>query len=160
MSLDIFLRVQGIEGEATDAAHPQEIAALSFAWGAANAAAGPGGGGAGGGAGKVQFRDLSVVKPVDKASPKLMLACATGRHIQQCVLTVRRGTTGSFMLVTLGDCRIGSIAGTGSQEAGTVLETITIGFATIVFEERSQRPDGSFDTPVTAGWNTKTNAPI
>ena len=39
-------------------------------------------------------------------------------------------------------------------------ETITLGFASIVVQERPQKPDGSFDTPVTAGWNTKTNAPI
>ena len=158
MSLDIFLKVDGIEGESLDAAHPKEIVALSFGWSAANTAAGPGGGG--GGAGKVQFRDLSVVKPVDKASPKLMLACATGRHIRQCVLAVRRATAGDFMVLTLTDCVVTSIAESGSREAGAVQETITLGFASIVVQERPQKPDGSFDTPVTAGWNTKTNAPI
>jgi type VI protein secretion system component Hcp len=100
------------------------------------------------------------VKPVDKALPKLMLAGATSRHIPQCVLAVRRAPGRDVMVLTLMDCVVTSIAGSGSREAGTMLETITLGFSSIVFQERPQKPDGSFDTPVTAGWNIKVNAPI
>ena len=107
MSLDIFLKVDGIEGESLDAAHPKEIVALSFGWSAANTVASPGGGG--GGAGKVQFRDLSVVKPVDKASPKLMLP-SPRLGISDSVLAVRRATAGDFMVLTLTDCVVTSIA--------------------------------------------------
>jgi type VI secretion system secreted protein Hcp len=160
MPLDIFLRIDGIEGESLDAAHPKEIVALSFAWGAAQAGGGTAGG-AGGGAGKVQFRELSVVKPVDKASPRLLMACASGQHIRQCVLSARRAVgSGDVLSVRLTDCVIASISDAGSHEAGTLQETITIGFATIAFEYRPQRPDGSFDAPVVAGWNLKTNAPV
>src|SRR4051812_32534168 len=67
--------VDGIEGESLDAAHQGQIVVLSSSWGAANAGGGTAGGG--GGAGKAQFRDLSVVKPVDKASPH---SCSPARH--------------------------------------------------------------------------------
>ena len=46
--------------------------------------------GGGGGSGKVQVQDLLVSMHVSKASPMLMLGCATGKHHKEAVLTVRR----------------------------------------------------------------------
>ena len=46
--------------------------------------------GSGGGTGKAQVHDLHFTKYVDKASPKLFGACATGQHIPKGVLTYRK----------------------------------------------------------------------
>jgi len=40
-------------------------------------------GGSGGGAGKVDFGPLVITKSVDRATPKLFLACATATHLAQ-----------------------------------------------------------------------------
>ena len=53
---------------------------LSFSWGVTNPASTAPGGGAG--AGKATFQDLSIVHNIDKASPQLLKACATGQHLQ------------------------------------------------------------------------------
>ena len=47
-------------------------------------------GGGGGGAGKAEFQDFSFAMPVSKASPKLFLACASGQHLAEATLTVRK----------------------------------------------------------------------
>ena len=84
MAVDYFLKIDGVPGESADAKHKGEIQLESFSWGETN----PGGGGmgGGGGAGKVQMQDLVVTMLVSKASPKLMLACATGKHYKEAVL--------------------------------------------------------------------------
>jgi type VI secretion system secreted protein Hcp len=93
MAFDCFLKLEGIPGESTDSKHKDEIEVLSFSWNLKQAIVE--GGGSGGGAGKTQHSDFSIVKHVDKASPVLMLAVCTGRHIQEGLFTVRnRGAEG------------------------------------------------------------------
>ena len=82
MSLDIFLKVDGIQGEARDRTHANEIDVLSFTWGASNPGSGSSGGG---GAGKVQFQTLNVVKRIDKASPAEALPGLRQRTTHQAV---------------------------------------------------------------------------
>ena len=121
----------------------------------------PEGAARGGGAGKVQIGALDIVKRIDKASPKLFLSCASGQHIKQCILAARgTGASFDFMLVKLKDCVIASFTDSGSHDAGTAQETVGIGFAKIVFEYRPQKPDGTPDTPVVAGWDLKLNKPV
>ena len=88
MAVDYFLKIDGVPGESADAKHKGEIQLESFSWG--ETGSGGAGAGGGGGAGKVQMQDLVVTMVVSKASPKLMLACATGKHHKDAVLTARR----------------------------------------------------------------------
>ncbi len=76
-AVDYFLKLDGIEGESTDAKHKGELVLESFGWGVSHAGAG-GGAGGGGGAGKAQFQDLVVVLRTSKASPKLFLGLRDG----------------------------------------------------------------------------------
>src|SRR5262249_42435054 len=83
---DYFLRIDGIAGESQNPRHRGEIEVESFSWSETHLASAPGAGGAG----KVHVQDLHITKPIDKASPLLMLACASGRHITSAVLTAQR----------------------------------------------------------------------
>src|SRR5437867_6223278 len=85
---DYFLKIDGIEGESFDSKHKGEIDVLSFSWGASQTGTLTAGGG--GGAGKVQMQDMKFVMKVNKASPRLMLACATGQHMKGAILTARK----------------------------------------------------------------------
>ena len=40
--------------------------------------------------GKTTFQDLSIVHKIDKASPKLLQACAMGEHVKEATITHRR----------------------------------------------------------------------
>ena len=79
MPTDIFMKINGIQGESRDKHHKDEIEVLSWSWGLSNQATAPSAGG-GAGAGKVKFQDISFTHLVDKASPNLMLSCASGKH--------------------------------------------------------------------------------
>lgn len=83
-----FLKVDGIPGESTDAAHKDEIDVESWSWGVANATSPATG--TGGGAGKAEFADFHFVSWLSRASPPLFLACATGTKIKEANLAGRR----------------------------------------------------------------------
>ena len=74
-AVDYFLKIDGIDGESQDAKHKNEIHIESWSFGATQG--GTSGSGGGGGAGKVSMQDFHFVMGVNKASPKLMLACAS-----------------------------------------------------------------------------------
>src|SRR5688572_18436432 len=85
---DYFLKIDGIEGESQDAKHKAEIDLESWSWGETQSGSHATGGG--GGAGKVSMQDFHFVMRVNKASPKLLLACASGQHIPSAILTCRK----------------------------------------------------------------------
>ena len=107
MAFDSFLKIEGIEGESTDKAHPGEIVIESFSWGESNS--GSAGSGGGGGAGKASLQDFHFTMATSKASPALMLTCATGRHIPEATLTCRKAGGGfEFMKIRFQDCLVSS----------------------------------------------------
>jgi type VI secretion system secreted protein Hcp len=157
---DYFLKIDGIAGESVDSKHKGEIELESFSWGETNSGAGAGGGG--GGAGKAHIQDLHLVSRVNKASPKLMLACATGKHIKQAILTVRRAGKAAqeFLVFKFTDLLVSSYQINGSHESDVLpMDQISFNFAKIEFEYRPQKQDGSLDAPVKAGWDVKQNKP-
>jgi len=107
---DIHLKLDGIKGESTSVQHNDEIDVESWAWGLKGGSAAPGGGG--GGAGRATFPDLSFAHRVDRASPELWKACATGRRIRDAVLSVGRAGAGTqdYLVVKLRDVSVTSVA--------------------------------------------------
>jgi type VI secretion system secreted protein Hcp len=87
-----FIKFDGVEGESTSSGHEGEIDILSFSWGMSQS--GGTTAGRGGGAGKVSMNDLVFTKYVDKASPALMEAVASGKHIPNVVLEIERSPGG------------------------------------------------------------------
>ncbi len=79
MAVDMFLKLDKIDGESQDDAHKGEIDVLAWSWGMSQSGNMHMGGG--GGAGKVSIQDVSVTKYVDKASATLMKYCSQGDHI-------------------------------------------------------------------------------
>ncbi len=96
--VDFFLKIDGIDGESSDAKHKNEIDIGAWSWGVVQSGAGAGGGGRG--AGKVSMQDFQFVMNLSKASPKLLLACASGKHIKQATLTARKAGTGKQEYLT------------------------------------------------------------
>ena len=75
-AVDYFIKFDGIKGESADAKHKDEIDIESWSWGETHA--GPRPGAAAAGAGKVSMQDFQFVMKLNRASPGLMKACATG----------------------------------------------------------------------------------
>lgn len=160
-AVDYFLKIDGIQGESLDSKHKGEIQLESFSWGETNPGTAHGGGG--GGAGKVQMQDLHFVMQINKASPKLMLACASGKHIKQAVLTARKAGKAQqeFLVFKFTDLLVSSYQTGGSQHAEVLpMDQVSFNFARIELEYRPQKADGSLDAPIKAGWDLKTNKPV
>ena len=153
-AVDYFLKLEGIPGESNDSKHKDEIEVTSFSWGETNSTALL----VGGAAGKVQMQDLSFAKRVDKASPKLLLACATGQHLKSAVLTARKAgeSPQEFLVLTFSDVVVTSYQ-TGGVSGGAdgALDQVSLAFARLQMEYRPERPDGSLDAPITAAWDIK-----
>jgi type VI secretion system secreted protein Hcp len=160
-AVDYFLKLDGIDGESTDDKHKGSIDLLSFSFGASNAGAHSGGGG--GGAGKATFQDMHFTMKMNKATPKLMLACATGEHIKKATLTARKagGKQEEYLKVTLSDLLVSSYQ-TGGSAAGDVTPTeqISLNFAKIEFEYKEQKQDGTLGGTVKAGYDIKANKKV
>jgi type VI secretion system secreted protein Hcp len=162
MAVDYFLQIDGIAGESTNAKHKGAIDLLSWSWGETNS--GPHGGGGGGGAGKVTFQDLHFAAPVSKASPALFLACATGQHFKEAKLSAQRGAgkaVGDFLTWTFSDVLVTSYQSGGTETADAPpIDSVSLNFSKAQISYKAQRPDGSLDAPITAGFDAKTNTKV
>lgn len=159
-AVDYFLKLEGIDGESTDDKHKNEIDVESWSWGETNSGAHSGGGG--GGAGKVSMQDFHFVMKVNKATPKLMLACATGEHIKKAVLTCRKagGEQQEFMMVTMSDLLVSSYQTGGSQGSVIPTDQISLNYSKIEFEYKPQDEKGKVGAPVKAGYDLKANKKV
>jgi len=157
MASDVFLKVDGIKGDSTDAHHQNEIELVEWSWGASEVFIVSGGGGTVGG--KPKFADLVVTKHVDKASPKLLRACLKVTHINEVVLTQRKAGAGklNFLVITLKDALVTSLNDVESDAAPRPMETVQFSFAKVIYEVIPQKPNGQPDTPVTLRWDVKAN---
>jgi type VI secretion system secreted protein Hcp len=155
-AVDMFLKIDGIEGESTDARHPGAIDVQGYSF---DVTAPTSTGGGGGGAGKVSMSDLSVMKRFDKASPKLMEACANGKHFPKAVLTCRKAGTEQhdFFTVTMSDVQISSLSSTGSSGDDVPTESLSLNFAKIEFRYRFQSADGTAPSEIVATYDLKAN---
>ena len=146
MAADIFAKIGDIKGESIDAKHKDEIEVLSFSWGVTNSVANAAAGAA---AGKATFQDLSLVHTVDKSSPLLMKACATGVHLKDATITCRKAGKGQqeYLVVKMNDVIVtGVMQNTADGQPGS--ETVNLTFAKIDIEYVPQRADGSLDGAV------------
>jgi type VI secretion system secreted protein Hcp len=158
MASDIFAKIGDIKGESVDAKHKDEIEVLSFSWAVTNPP--PAGGGGGGGAGKATFQDLTIVHRIDKASPVLWQACATGKHINDATITHRKAGKGQheYLIVKMNDVIITGVAHGGSSgQPDTGSESVSLAFAKVDLEYRPQRADGTPDPGIHFRYDLKNN---
>jgi type VI secretion system secreted protein Hcp len=161
VTIDYFLKIDGIPGESQDTKHKGEIEVEAWSWG--ETATVPTSAGAGGGAGKVTIQPLTFTSRISKASPLLMMACASGRHIKNALLTARRGGKGQveFLTIALEDVLASSYQTAGGAEDGSpLLDSVSLNFRTIRVEYRETKPDGTVGTPVIFAWDAQRNVGV
>jgi len=160
MAVDYFLKINGIEGESPDSKHKNEIQLESWSWGETQQGGHAAGGG--GGAGKVAMQDFHFVMKVNKATPKLMLACANGEHIKEAILSVRKAgkEQQDYLKITLNDLLVSSYQTGGSHGDVVPSDQISLNFSKIQFEYKEQKPDGTLGSAVKTGYDLKANKPV
>lgn len=150
--VDSFLKVDGIQGDATSDGHTNEIELTGWHFGGTNAG-GFGVSGPGGGAGKVQVNDFVFTMHADKAAPKLFEAMATGKHIPNAVLSVRKagGSAVDFLKITLTNNLVSGFHTSGNGLLPDI--EVSLNFAKIEMEFKTQNNDGTAGGSVKAGYD-------
>jgi len=162
MATDMFLKIEGedIKGESRDEAHRDEIDVLSWSWGMTQSGSSHIGGG--GGAGKVNIQDLAIEKYIDKASPKLMQGCASGKHYDKATLTLRKagGDSLEYLVIEMSHAMIASIDTGGSGNEERLTERVLLNFAKVKTKYTPERAAGGAEGSIEFGWDIEANTPI
>jgi type VI secretion system secreted protein Hcp len=160
MSNAMFLKVEGVDGESTDADHDKWIQVLSYSHGVSQSATGISGTGGQTG-GVADFQDLSIVKVLDTSTPDLNIKCAKGEHIPKIELEIclATGDKHTFMKYTIEDCVVTSVSPGGDSE-GEVrpLETVTFAYDKLKWEYTPIDNTGAPGSTTDRTWNLATNA--
>jgi len=153
---DYYLQIEGIEGESTKKHCENHIELLSWSWGETNT--GSMSHGTGGGTGRVSMQDFNFTMTVNKATPKLMLACATGEHIKKAVLTCREAgkEQQEFLKITFSDilCSSYQIGGSHGDDNKPV-DHVSFNYTKVEWEYKQQDEKGQTGKPVKAGYDLK-----
>ena len=157
MASNIFAKIGTIKGESTDAKHPGEIDVLSWAWGVTQSGSMAHGGG--GGAGKASFQDLTFTHHIDKATPLLLKACATGEHIPEATIAVRKAgkVQLDYLVIKLSDVLITSVAVSVAVDESPTAESVSLQAAKVDLEYKAQKADGSLDAGLHFKYDLKAN---
>ena len=156
MAVSIFARIGTIQGESQDAEHKDEIEVLSWSWGMSQSSTMAHGGA--GGTGKASFQDFTFTHHVDKASPLLMTACATGEHIKEATITVRKAGKDEqeYLVIAMTNVLVTSVSTSGS-EGDTAMEAVALAFARVDLVYTPQKSDGSLDAGIHFTYDMRAN---
>ncbi|HTZ74020.1 MAG TPA: type VI secretion system tube protein Hcp [Candidatus Aquilonibacter sp.] len=118
MAVSAYLKIDGLDGESLTKGKEKQIEVLSFSFGASQHITLASGGGKSGG--KATATDLSIMKKVDKASPKLFSACCMGTGFPTATITCDKamGSSGQqdFYKLILTNAFVSSIQWSGSSD--------------------------------------------
>jgi type VI secretion system secreted protein Hcp len=163
MAFDAFLKIDTIQGEATAKGHEGWIELLSWSWGANQPSTKIGVVARG----KPAFQGLSITKTLDRASAKLMLACANGEAFPKVVLHVCQADGGQdpFFGVRLSQAMVWTYRSSGVEDANRLgqiadsrpLEEVGFNFGKIEIAYRQFGADGKLLSFTTSGWDLKTS---
>ena len=160
MAVDMFLKIDGVKGEAQDGKHKDEIDVLAWSWGMSQS--GTTHMGSGSGSGKASFQDISVTKYVDHSSPTLMLATANGKHFAKALLTIRKAGEKplEYIKIDMKDVIVTSVSTGGSGGEDRLTENVTLNFGAFKVNYTVQNVDGSGGAEVPFGWDIAKNEPV
>jgi type VI secretion system secreted protein Hcp len=161
MPLEIFLKLDGVQGESSKQGHTNEIEIMSCSSGASNSSNVAIG--TGSGTGKAQIHDFQLTKPIDSASPKLFQYCCNGKHIDTGKITFRKSSGDDsspleYLTYDLQEVYITSVNDGGGSGSDSHLENFSISAVQVVKTYLPQNSDGSAGTKQVGGWNQAKNA--
>lgn len=157
--MDFYARIEGVDGDSESRGHEDWIEASFFDWSVAQAA-GRASAGGGGRIGKPVFEPVRFTARTGRATPALLLLCATGRHAANATIEgVAEGDGGSVALrIELEDVLVTTLAMSGT-DAG-LGDTYALDYSTIRITTFRQDPRGGQATPATAGWDVRRSRPL
>lgn len=156
---DFYLTLSTIAGESQSDRYRGAIELLTFSFGDTSSSTAVSTGG-GAGVGKVRRSPFVFVSRASIASPRLFLACATGRHTSATLDAVGRGNRPqSYLTVTMGGVVVTSYQVAPGETDGFPLDVVRLDYRTLSLTQRRLLPDGTLE-PVTTGFDFQRNVPL
>ena len=150
MAVDMFLKLDGIDGEAVDIKYAKWIECLSFSWGISDGSKATNAPGKAPSARRAQVSDLSITKYLDASSPQLFEKVCEGGHIAEATLIMRKAGEKplEFYKIKLEDVLISSVQN-GGAGGGVATEMVTFSFGSSLISAADAK--GSFSSVSACG---------
>ncbi len=110
---------------------------------------------------RADFQDFQFEKLLDKATPKLALACADGTHVDKITVELCRAGTDKikYMEFTMSNCIISEYLVCGDGEDAIPIETVGINYGKIQWAYTMQKRTGGVAAGnIAAGWDLERNS--
>jgi type VI protein secretion system component Hcp len=94
--------------------------------------------------GSVQMGDLSIVKQIDRSSPRINTVCAQGEHIDEVTIEFQRasGDRQTYFKITMQSVFVSSVQpGSGGTGSDSPLETVSFRYKKVKWEYSSPDDD-------------------
>jgi type VI secretion system secreted protein Hcp len=159
---DAFLKIDGIPGESTDDKHKEWIEILSFSHGISQPTSSTASSAGGAPSERCAHSDFSIMKALDKASPKIYEFCSTGKPVKEVTVELCRagGDKLKYMEFKMEEVIVSNVApgGNGKGSDNFPTETVSFNYGKIKWTYTQQkRADGSGGGNVTGGWDLTAN---
>ena len=160
MAVDMYMKIEGANGESKDANHKDWSDIRSFAWGATQPGSMSTGGG--GGTGKASFNDLHIVAVIDRAAPAVMKHCATGKHLSKVEVSVCKagGEQVEYSRITLEDVLVTSVQYTGNHDGDAMMVSYAFQAARVKQQYWEQTDKGGKGAESVVGYDIKQNKTV
>ncbi|MBP2168623.1 type VI secretion system secreted protein Hcp [Erwinia toletana] len=157
MNSDIYMKIQGIEGESQDANHKGWITISSFEWSANQPVNSQGGT-----IGRVEYQDLHVQTMVDKATPAIMRYMSNGKPIEKVEISTCHANDGQveYLRITLQDVLITSAYYHGSGHGSKVAISYKFRAGKVGQQYWEMTASGARGTESASGWDIKKQCDI
>lgn len=140
---EMFLKLDGIDGESLDDAHTGEIEIKQWSWLTENHVRWDVN--QGGQSTKVEIHEISLEKICDKASVTLYQNCVTGKHIKSGTITCRKNDGEQkveYLIVKLTDIMVTNVKFEG-EDGPSLKETVGLQFAKFRMDYKVQNDTGN-----------------
>jgi type VI secretion system secreted protein Hcp len=141
---EMFLKLDGIEGESQDFAHGGEIEILSWNWDTHNTVRWDVN--QGGQSTKTEIKEITINKICDKASVTLYQCCVTGKHIKNATITCRKNDGEQkveYLIMKLTDVMVAHVHFEGNGENQSLNESVQLSFAKFRMDYKVQNDTGN-----------------
>jgi len=151
-AFDAYLKIEGVDGEATDSKHAKWIEVQSFTHGGTGPAAATG---------KPSFSGLCFTKFTDKASPALDQSCAQGKSFPSATLELITSDAARvrFYQIILSNVVVTSVSASGAANDAPTKpsESVCLNFAQIFWTYTELDATGLPKNDIKAWWDTALN---
>lgn len=148
-----FLKIDGVDSEATQKGFEKQIKLASFNLGASNPVDMSAGGGRG--AGQVQLSTFNVTKMTDKSSPILFQACCLGKHFKNAIISICKagGEQAEYLTYKFDTVFIADISWGGGGGEDTPSESLSLAYTKVEMTYKEQDASGKVGKPVKAAYD-------